>query len=48
VATRWPTSRSQKVADVEAGSPPAKTDVAELPALLAKNLVDERWASRGK
>jgi hypothetical protein len=29
---------------VEAGSPPAKTDVAELAALLAKNLVDETAA----
>ncbi|CAM0902721.1 unnamed protein product [Alopecurus aequalis] len=40
-------ANEQKVAYVEAGSPPAKTDVAELAALLAKNLVDETAAVVG-
>lgn len=41
-------ANEQKVGYVEAGSsPPAKTDVAELAALLAKNLVDETAAVVG-
>uniref|UniRef100_A0ACD5UE34 Uncharacterized protein n=1 Tax=Avena sativa TaxID=4498 RepID=A0ACD5UE34_AVESA len=37
----------EKVGYVEAGSPPAKSDVSELAALLAKNLVDETVAVVG-
>ncbi|XP_037486931.1 protein ECERIFERUM 26-like [Triticum dicoccoides] len=37
-------ANEQRVGYVEAGSPPAKTDVSELAALLAKNVVDETAA----
>lgn len=40
-------ANEQKVGYVETGSPPAKTDVSELAAMLAKNLVDETAAVAG-
>ena len=37
-------ANEQRVGYVEAGSPPAKSDVSELAALLAENVVDETAA----